>query len=82
MTSDGDTLFLQAKEARTSVLEPYAGKSIYPNQGQRIVNGYRLIQPFSDPFLGWTDWIRRAKLFYPSIAGYKNFGKSGNIRKK
>ncbi len=54
MTSDGDKLFLQAKEARTSVLEPYAGKSIYPNHGQRIVNGYRLIQPFSDPFLGWT----------------------------
>jgi uncharacterized protein (DUF2252 family) len=54
MTNDGDTLFLQVKEARPSVLEPFAGKSIYPNHGQRVVNGYRLIQPFSDPFLGWT----------------------------
>jgi uncharacterized protein (DUF2252 family) len=54
MTNDGDTLFLQIKEARPSVLEPFAGKSIYPNHGQRVVNGYRLIQPFSDPFLGWT----------------------------
>ncbi len=54
MTPDGDTLFLQVKEARPSVLEPFAGKSIYPNHGQRVVNGYRLIQPFSDPFLGWT----------------------------
>ncbi len=54
MTGDGDPLFIQAKEARRSVLEPYAGKSIYPNNGQRIVNGYRLMQPFSDPFLGWT----------------------------
>jgi uncharacterized protein (DUF2252 family) len=54
MTNDGDTLFLQVKEARPSVLEPFAGTSIYPNHGQRVVNGYRLIQPFSDPFLGWT----------------------------
>jgi uncharacterized protein (DUF2252 family) len=54
MTGDGDPLFLQAKEARKSVLEAYAGKSIYPNSGQRIVYGYRLMQPFSDPFLGWT----------------------------
>lgn len=54
MTNDGDTLFLQVKEARPSVLEPFAGKSIYPNHGQRVVNGYRIIQPFSDPFLGWT----------------------------
>ncbi len=54
MTNDGDTLFLQVKEARPSVLEPFAGESIYPNHGQRVVNGYRLIQPFSDSFLGWT----------------------------
>jgi hypothetical protein len=26
MTSDNDSLFLQVKEARTSVLEPHAGK--------------------------------------------------------
>ena len=54
MTGDGDPLFIQAKEARTSVLEAYAGKSIFPNSGQRVVYGYRLMQPFSDPFLGWS----------------------------
>jgi uncharacterized protein (DUF2252 family) len=54
ITGDGETFFLQAKEARRSVLETYAGMSIYPNHGQRIVNGYRIMQPFSDPFLGWT----------------------------
>ncbi|ULQ54879.1 DUF2252 domain-containing protein [Flavihumibacter rivuli] len=54
MTGDGEPLFLQVKEARDSVLEPYAGKSIYANHGQRVINGYRLMQPFSDPFLGWT----------------------------
>ncbi len=54
ISGDGDPLFLQVKEARRSVLESYAGMSIYPNNGQRIVNGYRLMQPFTDPFLGWT----------------------------
>ena len=54
MASEKDPLFLQVKEARPSVLEAYAGKSIYPNHGQRIVNGYRLMQSASDIFLGWT----------------------------
>ena len=54
MASETDPLFLQIKEARPSVLEAYAGKSIYPNDGQRVVAGYRLIQAASDIFLGWT----------------------------
>jgi len=37
MADSDDPLFLQVKEARTSVLEPYAGKSVYPNRGQRVV---------------------------------------------
>jgi uncharacterized protein (DUF2252 family) len=55
MTGDGEPLFLQAKQARKSVLEAYAGNSVFPNSGQRIVNGYRLMQPYSDPFLGWSE---------------------------
>ncbi len=55
MASEADPLFLQVKEARRSVLEAYAGKSVYPNHGQRVVNGYRLMQPASDVFLGWTE---------------------------
>jgi uncharacterized protein (DUF2252 family) len=54
MAGEGDPLFLQVKQARTSVLEPYAGASVFPNHGQRVVNGYRLMQPASDMFLGWT----------------------------
>jgi hypothetical protein len=54
MASESDPLFLQVKEARRSVLEAYAGKTIYPNHGQRVVNGYRLMQSASDIFLGWT----------------------------
>jgi uncharacterized protein (DUF2252 family) len=59
MAGDDDPLFLQVKEARASVLEPYAGASPFPNHGQRVVNGYRLMQPVSDPFLGWTQGPRR-----------------------
>jgi uncharacterized protein (DUF2252 family) len=54
MAADDDPLFLQVKEARASVLEPYAGKSVYPNHGQRVIVGQRLMQTASDVFLGWT----------------------------
>jgi uncharacterized protein (DUF2252 family) len=56
---EGDPLFLQIKEARPSVLERYAGKSVFPNHGQRVVDGYRRMQPASDMFLGWTRGPRR-----------------------
>ena len=45
---DDDPLFLQFKEARASVLEPYAGCSRYHNHGQRVVEGERLMQSASD----------------------------------
>ena len=48
-----DPLFLQAKEAQESVLERFVGKSKYPNSGQRVVAGQRLMQASSDIFLGW-----------------------------
>src|SRR5512139_852530 len=54
MAADDDPLFLQVKEARASVLEPFAGKSGFANHGRRVTNGYRLMQPASDMFLGWT----------------------------
>jgi len=53
MTPDGDPLLLQIKEARNSVLEPYAGKSEYEKHGERVVVGQRLTQSSSDVFLGW-----------------------------
>jgi len=71
MTGDGDPLFIQAKEARKSVLEAYAGKSIYPNNGQRVVYGYRLLQPFSDPFLGWTVGQGGRHLFFRQLRDIK-----------
>jgi uncharacterized protein (DUF2252 family) len=50
----GDPLFLQAKEAQRSVLEPYAEPSAYDNQGERVVQGQRLTQAASDILLGWV----------------------------
>jgi uncharacterized protein (DUF2252 family) len=50
----GDPLFLQAKEAQRSVLEPYAAPSAFENQGERVVQGQRLTQAASDILLGWV----------------------------
>ncbi len=51
--NDRDPLFLQLKQAEASVVEPYAGQSEYPNHGQRVVCGQRVMQAASDVFLGW-----------------------------
>jgi uncharacterized protein (DUF2252 family) len=54
MGRDGtDPLFLQIKEAESSVLEPFLGPSEFANHGQRVVTGQRLMQAVSDIFLGW-----------------------------
>jgi hypothetical protein len=53
MAADDDPLFLQIKEAKASVLEPYVGKSLYENNGERVVAGQHLMQAASDMFLGW-----------------------------
>jgi uncharacterized protein (DUF2252 family) len=56
LMADGeDPLLLQVKEARASVLEAYAGKSVFANHGERVVRGHRLMQPASDIFLGWLE---------------------------
>ena len=54
MNKKEEPLFLQVKEARRSVLEPYTGKSLYAHNGQRVVEGQRLVQAASDIFLGWS----------------------------
>jgi uncharacterized protein (DUF2252 family) len=55
LLEDGEhPLFLQAKEAGSSVLEAFVGASEYDNSGQRVVVGQRLMQAVSDIFLGWV----------------------------
>jgi uncharacterized protein (DUF2252 family) len=63
----GDPLFLQLKEAETSVLEPFLGASTFANHGQRVVEGQRLTQAASDIMLGWiaiTDLDGQSRHFY------------------
>ncbi|MCP2264993.1 DUF2252 domain-containing protein [Promicromonospora thailandica] len=62
----GDVLFLQAKEARPTVLSTHGGRpaavpgggaDAHPTEGQRVVAAQRILQASSDPFLGWiTGW--------------------------
>lgn len=54
MNEKDEPLFIQVKEARSSVLEAYTKKSTYEHHGQRVVEGQRLIQAASDIFLGWS----------------------------
>jgi uncharacterized protein (DUF2252 family) len=49
-----DPLFLQIKQAGSSVYEEHCGESRHANHGERIVAGKRLIQSATDIFVGWT----------------------------
>jgi hypothetical protein len=51
--SQADPLFLQYKEAQSSVLSPYLGESIYRDMGKRVVAGQRLLQGAPDIFLNF-----------------------------
>ena len=64
MAAPEDPLFLQLKEARASVLEPFAGRSRYANHGLRVVVGQRILQAASDIFLGWSRLETPAMDFY------------------
>jgi uncharacterized protein (DUF2252 family) len=71
MAADDDPLFLQVKEAKASVLEPYAGKSLHPNHGQRVIVGQRLMQSASDVFLGWTRGVNGRDFYIRQLRDMK-----------
>lgn len=65
MSGNGDPLFLQFKQARQSVLDPYCGANPYAHAGQRVVVGQRVMQAAGDMFLGWaTGTGERKTQFY------------------
>lgn len=70
-SAENHPLLLQFKEACPSVLAPYAGKSEYENQGQRIVTGQRLMQSSSDIFLGWTQGQKGRHFFVRQLRDMK-----------
>jgi uncharacterized protein (DUF2252 family) len=59
-----DPLFLQVKEATSSVLEAHLPRSKYRQHGQRVVQGQRLMQAVSDIYLGWTRGVDVNRNFY------------------
>ena len=61
MSGNGDSLFLQFKQARQSVLEPYCGLNPYAHAGQRVVMGQRAVQAAGDMFLGWATGTGKIK---------------------
>ena len=71
MASEHDPLFLQVKQARPSVLERYAGKSVHSNNGQRIVHGCRMMQSASDLFLGWTEGVLGRQFYVRQLKDMK-----------
>lgn len=65
LSADGDPLFLQAKLAVDSVLEPYVSVTdTYGEPGERVVVGQRLMQAAGDPLLGWVSSPDGASLYY------------------
>ena len=71
MAEDNDPLFLQIKQARPSVLEPYAGRSLHKNHGERVVAGQRLMQSASDLFLGWLEGENGAHYYVRQLRDMK-----------
>ena len=59
-----DPLFLQVKEASSSVLEDHLPKSRYRQPGERVVQGQRMMQAASDIFLGWTRGADVTRQYY------------------
>jgi uncharacterized protein (DUF2252 family) len=66
-----DPLFLQIKEARQSVLQPFFGRSPWKNEGERVVSGQRLMQAVSDIFLGWARGPRGRDLYVRQLRDMK-----------
>jgi len=55
-----DPLFLQVKEEAPSCYLRYLSPSQnFIHEGKRVVEGQRLMQAYSDPFLGWTSMAGR-----------------------
>ena len=71
MSSSNQPLFIQFKQAVPSVLEPYAGKSLYAHSGQRVVQGQRIMQSSSDIFLGWVTGLEGRQVYVRQLRDAK-----------
>ena len=68
---EDDVLVLQSKQAEASVLAPFATSPSATHQGQRVVEGQRLMQTVSDPLLGWTSNAHHEHLYWRHFRDWK-----------
>jgi uncharacterized protein (DUF2252 family) len=61
---DNDPLFLQIKEATDSVLAKHLGGGQHANNGERVVEGQRMMQAAGDMLLGWVESRAQHRHFY------------------
>jgi Uncharacterized protein conserved in bacteria (DUF2252) len=66
-----DVLVLQSKQAEPSVLAPHIDQPSPDHQGQRVVQGQRLMQTASDPFLGWTTTPEGKPFYWRQLRNWK-----------
>jgi uncharacterized protein (DUF2252 family) len=75
MSGDDEPLFLQVKEARRSVLEVLDDRLAFPGpQGRRVVEGQRMMQAASDPFLGYTSNEDSGRHYYVRMLKNRRLG--------
>ena len=80
VTADDEPMFLQIKEAQTSVLERIGErKTRIAHQGQRVVEGQRIMQAASDIFLGWTEDQKAGRFFYIRHLKNRRLGSIGEV---
>ncbi len=65
-----DWLLLQSKQALPSCISKQLGEDS-GHEGQRVVEGQRLIQCISDPFLGWTSTPKGIPMYWRQLRGWK-----------
>jgi uncharacterized protein (DUF2252 family) len=78
LCGDGTPLFLQIKEAGKSVLERLSS-NFGGHQGQRVVEGQRVMQAASDVFLGFTEDTASHRHFYVRQLKNRRLGSVGEL---
>ncbi len=82
LNDDNEPLFIQVKEARQSVIEPYTKPCVYKHNGERIVQGQRLMQSASDIFLGWTTGPQGRQYYLRQLRDKKISADIGTLNKE
>ncbi len=80
MSGDAEPLFLQVKEAQASALQRLAPDLAWAgHQGQRVVEGQRMMQAATDIFLSWTEDPDTGRQFYVRQLKNRRLGSVGEL---